>query len=302
MGITILALGLLTVTVGPGGVIDRDHAGDGKLDAALWTRAHSPRWDGAAIATSRVIVRTVEGVGIESTTERASALYQAHPSSRIWGSMPTASEPYLSLTGTSMAAPVVTGTVALMFQANPSLTPNAVKAILEFTAETRAGYNYLTQGAGFLNARSSVELARAFGRAAAPETVFDPVPWNRHIIWGNHRVGGGMLNASSNAWQAGGTWGDIITPDGEPIDLGTRCRAGDRQCAGDLWLAPCEASTPDCEWRAAVEPVAGGFAEVWSADLLLDAVGSTPAADSLIPIYACEEPENGRCQIGSVER
>ena len=34
-----------------------------------------------------------------------------------------------------MAAPVVTGTVALMLQANPSLTPNAVKAILQYTAE-----------------------------------------------------------------------------------------------------------------------------------------------------------------------
>ena len=32
-----------------------------------------------------------------------------------------------------MAAPVVSGTVALMLQANPSLTPNAVKAILAYT-------------------------------------------------------------------------------------------------------------------------------------------------------------------------
>ena len=37
-----------------------------------------------------------------------------------------------------MAAPVVTGTVALMLQANPSLTPNAVKAILQYTAQSTA--------------------------------------------------------------------------------------------------------------------------------------------------------------------
>ena len=43
--------------------------------------------------------------------------------------------PYLSLSGTSMAAPVVTGTVALMLQANPNLTPNLVKAILQYTAQ-----------------------------------------------------------------------------------------------------------------------------------------------------------------------
>ena len=52
-----------------------------------------------------------------------------------------------------MAAPVVTGVVALMLQANPNLTPNAVKAILEYTAQQYPGYNALTQGAGFLNAR-----------------------------------------------------------------------------------------------------------------------------------------------------
>ena len=47
-----------------------------------------------------------------------------------------------------------------MLQANPALTPNAVKAILQFTAEHRDGYDDLTQGAGFLNARGAVELAR----------------------------------------------------------------------------------------------------------------------------------------------
>ena len=40
----------------------------------------------------------------------------------------------MSMTGTSMAAPVVSGTVALMLQANPKLTPNMVKAILQYTA------------------------------------------------------------------------------------------------------------------------------------------------------------------------
>ena len=38
-----------------------------------------------------------------------------------------------------MAAPVVAGTVALMLQANPKLTPNLVKAILEYTAQDVSG-------------------------------------------------------------------------------------------------------------------------------------------------------------------
>ena len=67
-----------------------------------------------------------------------------------------------------MAAPVVTGAIALMLQANAALTPNAVKAILEYTAEVRDGYDHLTQGAGFLNARGAVELARAFSGTGLP--------------------------------------------------------------------------------------------------------------------------------------
>ena len=56
-----------------------------------------------------------------------------------------------------MAAPVVSGTVALMLQANPKLTPNLVKAILQYTAQVYPGYNSLRQGAGFLNALGAVK-------------------------------------------------------------------------------------------------------------------------------------------------
>ena len=70
------------------------------------------------------------GVGIESIAEAGSTLWNTKPTMRLWGTRPTATEPYLSLSGTSMAAPVVSSTIALMLQVNPALTPNLVKGIL----------------------------------------------------------------------------------------------------------------------------------------------------------------------------
>ena len=96
------------------------------------------------------------------------------PEYLLSGSFGGSYKPYLSLTGTSMAAPVVSGTVALMLQANPSLTPNMVKAILQYTAQIYPSYNALTQGAGFLNAQGAVQLARFFRTAQAGSRLSIP--------------------------------------------------------------------------------------------------------------------------------
>jgi serine protease AprX len=110
------------------------------------------------------------GVGIESLTDSASLLYLTRPAARRWGTVRTATEPYLTLSGTSMAAPIVAGTVALMLQANPSLSPESVKTILQRTADNSSQYDQFTQGAGFLNARAAVELAQSLGDDASIET------------------------------------------------------------------------------------------------------------------------------------
>src|SRR6185295_16395601 len=111
------------------------------------------------------------GVGIESLSVPNSTLYNTKSAYLLPGTVPTSYPPYLSLSGTSMASPVVTGTVALILQANPALTPNAVKAVLQFTAEMKPAYDALTQGAGFLNAQGAVELAHFL---AAPSTTAYP--------------------------------------------------------------------------------------------------------------------------------
>jgi serine protease AprX len=114
------------------------------------------------------------GVAIESLGDPGTLLYQARPAARRWGTVRTASEPYLALSGTSMAAPIVAGTVALMLQANPSLGPENVKTILQRTAVSNGRYDQLTQGAGFLNARAAVEMARSL--AAEPPAPEEEAP------------------------------------------------------------------------------------------------------------------------------
>jgi hypothetical protein len=93
-----------------------------------------------------------------------------------------------------------------MLQAHPSLTPNAVKAILQYTAEIYPGYDALTQGAGFLNALGAVQLARAFTGAALPWPARG-ARWGRQIIWGNHLITGGFLTPDANAWATDVDWG-----------------------------------------------------------------------------------------------
>ncbi len=99
------------------------------------------------------------GTGIVSLASKSSTMYLTKAPYLLAGTISTAYKPYLSLSGTSMAAPIVSGTVALMLQANPKLTPNLVKAIIEYTAQDYH-YDALTQGAGFLNSRGAVDLAQ----------------------------------------------------------------------------------------------------------------------------------------------
>ena len=132
-------------------------------------------------------------------------------------------QPYLTLSCTSMATPVVAGTVALMLEANPNLTPNMVKAILQFTAEEKKGVNYLAQGAGFLNTLGAVRLSRYFATAQKGDAYPGMKSWSRHILWGNRRVKGGVLTPGGTAWGLNIVWGDMHTPLGQNIVWGENC-------------------------------------------------------------------------------
>jgi serine protease AprX len=196
------------------------------------------------------------GVGTESLADAASTLYLTKPGARLWGTIPTATEPYLALSGTSMASPVVSGTIALMLQANPGLTPNLVKAILQYTAENKH-FKPLAQGAGFLNARGAVEMARSFaaGRSLSRSRLGDPSPWSGAIVWGNHRLTHGQLLPAANAWRTDVVWGSPRTLDGRTVAWGAECTS--TKCDNYVWGAAAQLSVSDATPLAA-ENIAWG--------------------------------------------
>ena len=68
--------------------------------------------------------------------------------------------PYYTIAnGTSMAAPHVAGAIALLAQANPTLTPDLIKRILVNTATPMPGFQEYAAGAGYLDVKAAVDAA-----------------------------------------------------------------------------------------------------------------------------------------------
>jgi serine protease AprX len=172
------------------------------------------------------------GVGIASLSVPGSTLYANSLAFLLPGIFSTTTKPYLALSGTSMASPVVAGTVALMMQANPKLTPNLAKAIIEYTAQNY-GYDPLTQGAGFLNTKGAVDLARFLTHPQAGQLYPANTAWSKTILWGNRRVKRGVIKPGGTAWAVSTVWGSTSDADGDNIVWGTACATP--ACDNVLW-------------------------------------------------------------------
>ena len=172
------------------------------------------------------------GVGIESLSDPDSSMYSTRSPYLLSGTVATSYLTYLSLSGTSMAAPVVSGTVALMLQANHALTPNQVKTILQSTAQPYQVYDRMTEGAGFLDAKRAVDAARTW---IAPDVS---APWLTPdlgllaIIFGN---GGSQTATATDDGSGSVVWG-TGDDDGEGVVWGTTC--GDPSCEPVVWNNP----------------------------------------------------------------
>ena len=155
---------------------------------------------------------------------------------------------YFRLSGTSMAAPVVTGVVALMLERSPTLTPAQVKARLKNTASPLAYGSPDATGRGLVSAPAAVAATDQTADAVAnpvstgfagemysfvygqPLTWRDPtfnggvdstgVPWSgvswERIVWDTitwENISWESFNWSAVSWQdmtwEGITWEDI---------------------------------------------------------------------------------------------
>ena len=141
--------------------------------------------------------------------------------------------PYIKLSGTSMAAGVASGVVALVIEAHrtanpgaPALTPNLVKAVLQYSAipvpdDDPSTPSSLEQGAGGINAAGAQALARAIDTSMPVGTSWlkhgvlpmstlagQTVAWAEHIVWGDSVIGGNTIDSNLTAWSQHIVWGD----------------------------------------------------------------------------------------------
>ena len=166
------------------------------------------------------------GRRITSFMAKGSYLYKNYPGWYV----DVATRTYMSLSGTSMAAAVTSGVVADIIRASRAvnagrtLTPNTVKAILEFSAAPLPNVDALTQGAGAINAAGAVALARAIDTGAplsswwlstgvTPSTTLangEELSWSEHVVWGDQYIVGNYVYTNDPAWGLHVVWGDHV--------------------------------------------------------------------------------------------
>jgi serine protease AprX len=111
---------------------------------------------------------------------------------------------YYSLSGTSMAAPMVSATAALMIQKEPDLGPGDVKARLMVSARHLDDYNVFEAGAGYLEVEAALQSQARAETVPSLQAVLQSdgsvVIEDQGLIW-NFRWTQGLIWT----WTGGGT-------------------------------------------------------------------------------------------------
>jgi len=176
---------------------------------------------------------------------------------------------YFTLSGTSMATPVVSGAAALLLQQNSSLTPDQVKARLMKTAyktfprsstavdpvtgiQYTSQYDIFTVGAGYLDIQAALSnqdvASSTTGVASSPAVARDSqgnvyvvknssVLWGNSVLWGTSVVWGnsviwGTVNGNSVLWGSSVVWGTSAVQ-GYSVVWGSSAPAANSTAAAD---------------------------------------------------------------------
>lgn len=143
---TITTPGTDPYVITVGGIDDNQTATLGDDRMATWSSRGPTAFDGLAkpdlVAPGRKMV---------SLLSPGSTLDRLFPEREVTATGATSAS-YFMLSGTSMAAPVVAGTIALMLERSPSLTPAQIKRRLKSTATPLAFGTIFDRGAGMVNA------------------------------------------------------------------------------------------------------------------------------------------------------
>jgi serine protease AprX len=138
---------------------------------------------------------------------------------------------YFSLSGTSMAAPAVSGAAALMLQRSPSINNHTVKLRLMASAKKifTNRYDMFTVGAGLLDIPAALQNTGTAGNSKSPYVKRDPNStnlymvvdggWNSSSSWGTSVIWGGNIGGSSVIWGGNVVWDNsVIWGGGTPFD------------------------------------------------------------------------------------
>jgi serine protease AprX len=243
------------------GAVDTGNTPNRRDDRVAFFSSRGPTWfDG--FAKPEIVA---PGVALTSDAADPSELYSVYPQLLKGGS----SRRLATLSGTSMAAATAAGVAALALEASRSanhghgLTPNALKAVLQYTAITvresdGRPFDALAQGAGQVNGGGAVALALAIN----PE-----MPLGHRWLRSDVRRAS-VIYGDWHAWSEALVWNDSIVRKSDVMTVhsqlwddnlvwGTGCDTDDAQCVTTVWGAASD-----------VDNIVWGTGLAWAEDLV----------------------------------